>query len=69
YLSRMLNKFPNPETALAAYNAGEGNVSSWLKKPQYSKDGKTLDNIPFQETSDYIKKINKNYKIYKIRAR
>lgn len=69
YLSRMLNKFPNPETALAAYNAGEGNVSSWLKKPQYSKDGKTLDNIPFQETSDYIKKINKSYKIYKIRAR
>jgi len=69
YFSRMLSKFQTPQTALAAYNAGVGNVSGWLLKPQYSKDGKTLDNIPFQETSDYIKKINKNYKIYKIRAK
>ncbi|HEY8424207.1 MAG TPA: lytic transglycosylase domain-containing protein [Clostridia bacterium] len=69
YYGKMLKKFENYETALAAYNAGEGNVSSWLSNPEYSKDGKTLDYIPFKETSNYIKKINKNYKIYKIRIK
>lgn len=69
YYSQMLKKFENRETALAAYNAGEGNVASWLQNPEYSKDGKSLDHIPFKETSNYIKKINKNYKIYKIRAK
>lgn len=67
YFKKMLEKFGNRETALAAYNAGEGNVSTWLQNAAYSKDGKTLHYIPFKETSDYIKKINKNYKLYKVR--
>lgn len=67
YYDRLLKKFQNPYTALAAYNAGEGNVSSWLNNPEYSNDGKTLKNIPFPETSNYIKKIKKNHKVYKNR--
>lgn len=49
---------------LAAYNGGRGNVKKWLRNNQYSRDGKTLYNIPFKETDEYVKKVNANYNIY-----
>ena len=32
---------------------------------QYSKDGKNLDYIPFEETKKYVDKIEVYYKVYK----
>ena len=64
YLFYLLNKFESVDTALAAYNAGEGNVSNWLKTDEYSDDQKTLKKIPFKETENYVKKVNLNLKIY-----
>ena len=64
YLNYLKQKFPNIETTICAYNAGEGNVASWLKNPLYSTDGKTLKTIPFSETSAYLKKIKKNFAKY-----
>lgn len=69
YFDSMLKKFKNIYTALAAYNAGEGNVSSWLNNPEYSDDGVTLKYIPFKETQGYIKKIKKNYRVYENRLK
>ena len=51
---------------LAAYNGGSGNVSNWLKNEEYSQDGLVLTKIPFKETEEYIKKVEKNIKIYNI---
>ena len=66
YLSYLLNHYGDDETlALAAYNAGMGNVRKWLENPEHSPDGVTLKNIPFKETRDYVKKINKYKLIYK----
>ena len=65
YLSYLLNKFSNIETALASYNAGEGNVINWLKDEKYSKDGVTLTSIPFNETKAYVEKIIKAEKHYR----
>lgn len=65
YLSTLYKEFGNKELMLAAYNAGSGNVSQWLKNKKYSKDGKTLDNIPFKETEQYIVKVKKSCVIYK----
>lgn len=64
YLKTLLKRFPEPSTALAAYNAGIGNVSSWLADPRYSHDGRTLHTIPFPETREYVKRVLFVQKIY-----
>lgn len=66
YLSYLVNHYGNTETALAAYNAGMGNVTSWLKDSKYSDDGKTLNKIPYGETEKYIQRIRTLRKVYKI---
>ncbi|MBQ3115462.1 MAG: lytic transglycosylase domain-containing protein [Clostridia bacterium] len=64
YLRYLLNKFTALETAIVAYNAGEGVVSYWLSQKQYSDDQITLKAIPYKETRDYIKKFNKSFAKY-----
>ncbi len=60
YIARLLKQYDqNMVLALAAYNAGSGNVSKWLKDDSISSDGKTLDRIPFEETRNYVDKIKK----------
>ena len=58
YLNWLLEKFDGvTETALAGYNAGHGNVSRWLADENMSKDGITLEEIPYEETKSYVKKV------------
>lgn len=57
YLRYLLDQFDENEmTALAAYNAGIGNVQKWL-----AESGQThitsLDQIPFSETRHYVKNV------------
>ncbi len=66
YLRYLLDLFGNDtENALAAYNAGQGNVKKWLADSKYSSDGKNLDKIPYVETSDYVLRVQRRAKIYK----
>lgn len=66
YLDRLRSQFGGDmDVALAAYNGGSGNVSKWLKDNRYSRDGKKLDHIPFQETREYVLKVNAVYEQYK----
>lgn len=66
YLHKLRGEFEgNLDLILAAYNGGSGNVQKWLSDEKYSKDGKTLDKIPFKETEQYLKKVKNNYKIYR----
>jgi len=64
YLARLIKQFGSEETALAAYNAGSGNVASWLRDSAYSSDGATLDSIPYKETENFVKKVMNSAKIY-----
>ena len=65
YLSYLLERFDGEiDTALAAYNAGEGNVQKGLEDPRYSPDGKTLSKIPFAETEHYVQKIKIYQNVY-----
>lgn len=56
--------YGNERTALAAYHAGMGNVKKWLKDERYSRDGKTLYDIPFETTKKYVNKVIKTRNIY-----
>ncbi len=64
YISRLLEKYECVEVALAAYNAGSGNVDKWIKDGVIQSDGSDIENIPFKETNTYVRKIMRDYKIY-----
>ena len=64
YLRYLIDKYKGcTDTALAAYNAGEGNVSGWLR--EQGGESVVLSEIPFGETEKYVEKVNKRIKIYK----
>ena len=50
--------------ALTAYNAGIGNVNTWIKNGIIKSDGSDIENIPYKETNMYVRKIIRNYKMY-----
>lgn len=56
YLGYLYQQFESWETALAAYNAGEGRVQSWLENPALSTDG-VLTVIPYPETMRYVQNV------------
>lgn len=64
YIDYLIDMYDDTDVALAAYNGGMGNVNKWLKDSNYSSDGKTLDDIPFAETKEYVKRVNKYRDIY-----
>jgi soluble lytic murein transglycosylase len=64
YLATLLEKYGNKEVALAAYNAGIGTVDNWIEKEIIKADGSDIENIPYKETNNYVRKILRDYKIY-----
>lgn len=64
YLSWLLSYYKqNLILALAAYNAGIGNVDGWLSANP--KVGKNISKIPFKETKRHTRGIIFTYKVYK----
>ena len=64
YYAYLLKRYNNKELALAAYNAGIGNVDDWISQGIIKRDGSDLENIPYKETNNYVRKILRNYRIY-----
>ncbi len=57
YFAELLARFGDPAPALAAYNAGESRVSRWLaERPGIERD-EFIDDIPFPETQNYVKRV------------
>lgn len=65
YISILLQKYENINLALAAYNAGSGNVDGWINEGTLEKDGSNIENVPYVETNNYVRKILRDYEIYK----
>ena len=65
YLKNLEGEFGSLDLILAAYNAGSGHVTKWLKDERYSPDGDVLTYIPFAETKKYVDKVKINYNVYK----
>lgn len=50
--------------SLTAYNAGIGNVNTWIEEGTIREDGSDIENIPYKETNNYVRKIVRDYRIY-----
>ncbi|MBQ6006010.1 MAG: lytic transglycosylase domain-containing protein [Selenomonadaceae bacterium] len=58
YLAELESEFKgNDVLALAAYNAGRGNVHEWIEKNNWDENFSDIDKIPYAETRDYVKRV------------
>ncbi|PKK38829.1 Soluble lytic murein transglycosylase precursor [Clostridiaceae bacterium JG1575] len=65
YLRTLLDQYQEDEMlALAAYNAGPGNVDEWLKDPRWTRGGR-LNKIPFAETEKYVESVMRMKEVYR----
>ena len=64
YFRTLLDYDGNYHLAIAAYNAGIGTVAKWINEGIIRNDGSDIENIPYKETNNYVRKMLKNYRIY-----
>ncbi|SDW95534.1 soluble lytic murein transglycosylase [Marininema mesophilum] len=58
YIAALTREYKGNElAAVAAYNAGPGNVNKWLKRGRWDGTRKHLKRIPFGETRHYIQRV------------
>lgn len=66
YFNKLLNHYDgNINLSIIAYNAGMGNVDKWINEGTIKNDGSDIENVPFKETNNYVRKILRDYTIYK----
>ncbi|OFW14594.1 MAG: hypothetical protein A3F70_06620 [Acidobacteria bacterium RIFCSPLOWO2_12_FULL_67_14] len=57
YFKDLMRRFGGAHYALASYNAGESRIARWIaERPGFSQD-EFIDDIPFPETQNYVKRI------------
>jgi soluble lytic murein transglycosylase len=64
-LSNLINEFGSYSYALAAYNAGEEKVRTWLENGDYKSIDEFIEDIPYRETRNYVKRIITTFFEYK----
>ena len=60
-LKELLKKYGSIPIALASYNAGEDAVRDWLRKQKYLTVDEFVEDIPYAETRNYVKKVMTTY--------
>jgi|GEM_PF-6529850 len=66
YLARLNTHFlGHPALAAAAYNAGPANVEGWIKKNEGQPFDIFVEEIPYTQTRDYVKKVMANLVAYR----
>ncbi len=66
YLSRLMNMFNGDLVyVFASYNSGENAVKRFLEKNNIQDIAEFIELYPYEETRDYVKKVLRNYIIYK----
>jgi len=69
YFQRMLNSYGSYPLAVAAYNAGPGNVNKWLRQNGDPRTGAIgwidwIERIPLFETKNYVARVLENAAVY-----
>jgi soluble lytic murein transglycosylase len=57
YFKRLVSQFGGVYYALASYNAGENRVVRWKAERPGMEEDEFIDDIPFPETQNYVKRI------------
>lgn len=65
YYNYLMKYYNNQKLALAAYNGGVGNVDKWIKEGILDKENPDISKIPFEETRQYVTKVESTYDVYK----
>ncbi|ABS26156.1 transglycosylase SLT domain-containing protein [Anaeromyxobacter sp. Fw109-5] len=67
YLGQLLRRFDGRVAlALAAYNAGGGAVSRWLEARGDLELDEFVEEIPYEETRGYVKRVLRSYAAYRL---
>lgn len=65
YLADLNEEFNgNTILVLAAYNGGRGNVKKWISREDWNIQSQNLDQIPFPETRQFVRKVLWYQKVY-----
>ena len=66
YIHYLKEKFSNDYILMiSGYNAGPGITDKWLERYDQSDLDNFVENIPYAETREHIKKVMKSYQMYK----
>jgi soluble lytic murein transglycosylase len=57
YFADLVKQFGGAHYALATYNAGPNRVARWIAERPGLPPDEFIDNIPFPETQNYVKRI------------
>ena len=63
HLGRRWRQLKHPFLAIAAYNAGPGNVKKWLRRVDGPVDT-FVESIPVEQTRHYVKKVTGSWVTY-----
>jgi len=67
YFKKLIMKYKdNYVLSLAAYNAGEKAVDTWITNSEDCNTDEFIEDIPFDETRHYVKEIITNWVVYKM---
>ncbi len=65
YFSHLMEIFSGNEAlCVLAYNSGPGSVKKWLSQNKNKDFDEFIENVPFPETANYIKKVYSSYWVY-----
>jgi len=66
YINYLKERFLNDSILIiSGYNAGPGTTSKWLKQYDRTDLDNFVENVPYSETREHIKKVMKSYRMYK----
>ncbi|MBN2395658.1 MAG: lytic transglycosylase domain-containing protein, partial [Candidatus Atribacteria bacterium] len=67
YLNYLDEKFnQNHYLIISGYNAGPGVTERWMQSMDMSDIDYFIENIPYPETSEHIKRVNRTWNLYRL---
>jgi soluble lytic murein transglycosylase len=65
HLADLARRYEEPAHLLAAYNAGGSRVARWREKRGVDDPEMFTERIPFVETRDYVRIVQRNADLYR----